>query len=157
LMTLGAAFAVGLLLVVWGGLAALRFKSEQAPFVTRFTADLARHWNVADVYSRLDNSFIEQASSVQGRQVLEQFKRLGPLRATEDLQMQNYYLSPGATTALFTLKAIFANGDAIVSISLIRRDHAVRVVSFDLRAVHLQPTTEKTVRTPAAIRSVRPA
>lgn len=139
LMVLGAAFAVGLLLVVWGGSSALRFESEQRAFITRFTADFARSWNPLDVADRLDEPFRSEASSPHGRQVLEQFRRLGSLRSTGALHMQEYSVTPERTSAHFTLDAQFEHGEALVSIALVRRDGVVRVSGFNLHAVRLLP------------------
>ena len=69
------------------------------------------------------------------------------MRATHDLQLRSYYFSPSAVTALFSLRASFANGEAVVDVALIRRGPSVRVLSFYLRGIKMQRTeVEKTVR-----------
>jgi hypothetical protein len=138
LIGLGAVFAIIIALFAWVGVSGAHFKQAEAPFVTRFLTDLSRHWNVADVYDRSANSLVEQAASAQGQQVLQTFKQLGSLRSTRDFEMRNYYRGTSGETAVFSMKATFENGDAIVEVTLQRRDGAVRVMGFTLRAVEMQ-------------------
>lgn len=137
LVGLGAVFALIIALFVWLGIAGQRFKNAETPFVTQFVTDLSRHWDVADVSDRSTTTLIEQASSAQGRQALRTFKQLGSLRSIHDFTLRNYYRGTGGATAVLSMRASFEYGDAVVDVTLQRRDGAVRVNGFFIRELKL--------------------
>jgi hypothetical protein len=145
LMSLGAVFALVIIAAVWLGILASSFKTEQTPFIHHFVADLSRQWIIHDVYDRLDNAVIEQASTPQGEQLMRRFRSLGALRSTGDLEMRNYNVGPFGATGAFSMKAYFENGEAVLDITLNRHNGAVRVVGFYMHGIkEHQQVREKT-------------
>lgn len=69
LIGLGGLFLVVIALLAWIGVSSSQFRKEQAPFVQTFVTDLSKRWNVADVYDRMANPFIEQVSTPQPQQL----------------------------------------------------------------------------------------
>ena len=115
-----------------------QFGKEQAPFVETFVIDLSKHWDIADVQGRMTNPFIEETSTPQAQQLLHQFKRLGALKSTQDLKLRAYKDYNNEQTGLFSFKGIFENGEAMVNVTIVNKDGAVRVVRFYLKATSMR-------------------
>jgi hypothetical protein len=71
LIALGVLFGAFIALAIGVGISSARFRTEQIPFVTAYVTDLYRHWELADVYDRSSNSFLQQATSRQGQDLLQ--------------------------------------------------------------------------------------
>jgi hypothetical protein len=138
LISLGGIFVAVFALFVWLGMGSAHFRTEQEPFVRTFVSDLSKRWVVSDVYDRLANPFIEQAGTVQGKQLLQQFKQLGALKAVRDVELRNYNLSFHGQTGIFTFKGTFEHGEAIVDVTIIKKDAAVRVLGIYITSTHMQ-------------------
>jgi hypothetical protein len=123
----------------------VRFKSQQEPFVRNFLTDLSRHWVLAEVQDRLASEFVEQAGTAQGQRLLREFRQLGPIRTIRDVELHTYAVNPKAQTGVFSLKATFANGEAEVSVTVVRRERATRVLSLYMTGRRLlEPLPAKT-------------
>jgi hypothetical protein len=138
LVGLGVLFVVVIAFLAWIGVNSSQFRKEQAPFVETFVTDLSKRWDVADVYDRMANPFIEQVSTPQARQLLHQFKRLGALTSVHDLELRRYNSNNNGRTGLFSFKGTFENGEAVMNITIVKKDGAVRVVGFYLKATHMR-------------------
>lgn len=114
LIGFGVLFLLILVLVGWVGVRSSQFRTEEAPFVQTFVTDLSKRWDIADVYDRSENTFIEQATTPQAQQLLHQFKQLGPLKSVHDLELRNYISNNRGRTGLFSFKGTFENGEAVV-------------------------------------------
>ena len=136
LIGLGALFIMVIALLAWVGVSGSQFRKEQAPFVETFVADLSKRWDIADVHDRLANPLIEQASTPQTQQLLHQFKQLGALKSVHDLELRAYKTYNNGRTGLFSFKGTFENGEAVVNVTIIKKDGAVRVLSFYLKGTH---------------------
>jgi len=143
LIGLGIFFLVVIGLVSWLAISRSQFRKEQSPFVQTFVTDLARRWEVADVYDRLANPFIEQAGTPQGQQLLHQFKQLGAFKSLRDLELQSYKTSTSGKIGNFSFKGTFENGEAAVGITLIQENGAVHVLSFYLTSPELKERAPK--------------
>jgi len=144
LIGLGSLFALIIVLaVVMGGFSA-RFKREQTPFVTTFVTDLSRRWELADVYDRLSNDFIEQANTPNGRQAMQQIRTLGALQSVQDMELRNYNAGTAGTTAVFAFKGTFENNAALVTVTVLKKSGMVRVQGF-----HVDPIPGGNLRSPA--------
>jgi hypothetical protein len=138
LISLGVLFLVIIALFTWSKVSSSQFGKEQAPFVETFVIDLSRHWDIADVQGRMTNPFIEETSTPQAQQLLHQFKRLGALKSTQDLKLRAYKSFNNEQTGLFSFKGIFENGEAMVNVTIVNKDGAVRVVRFYLKATSMR-------------------
>lgn len=132
LLGLGSLFGLLVVLAIVMGISSAHFKTQQTPFVTRFVTDLSRHWELADVYDRLSNTFIEQAGSAQGRQIMQRFRTLGALRSLQDLELRNYSMTTTGTTAVFSFKGTFETDAALVTVTVLKTSGTVRVLAFHL-------------------------
>jgi hypothetical protein len=143
LIGLGVLFLVVLAFFAWIGVSSSQFRKEQAPFVETFVTDLSKRWDIADVYDRLANSFIEQAGTPQAQQLLHQFKRLGALKSVRDLGLRSYNTNNNTRTGLFSFKGTFENGEAVVNVTIVKKGGAVRVFGFYLRATDMRDGASK--------------
>lgn len=144
LVGLGSIFALLVVLAFVMGISSARFKTQQTPFVTSFVTDLSHRWEIGDVYDRLSNSFIEQASTADGQQALQRLRSLGALRSVQDLELRNYFAGTSGTTAVFAFKGAFENGVGLVTVTLLKKSGAVRVQAF-----HVDPMAGGAVQSPA--------
>jgi hypothetical protein len=143
LIGLGVLFLVILAFFAWIGVSGSQFRKEQAPFVETFVTDLSKRWDIADVYDRLANPFIEQTSTPQAQQLLHQFKQLGALKSVHDLGLRSYNANNNGRTGLFSFTGTFENGEAVVSVTIVKKDGAVRVLGFYLKATHMREGVSK--------------
>ena len=143
LIGLGGLFLVVLAVFAWIGVSSSQFRKEQAPFVETFVTDLSKRWDIADVYDRMANPFIEQAGTPQARQLLHQFRQLGALKSVHDLELRSYNSTNNGRTGLFFFKGTFENGDAVVDVTIIKKSGAVRVMGFYLKATHMRAGASK--------------
>lgn len=132
LMWLGGLFALLIAFIVFMFSSSNDFQERHEPFIAQFMTDMAAEWQLADVYSRLSNEFIEQASTPQATHAMRQFATLGELQSIYDLQIGNYYSGTEGKTGEFTFKASFSNGEALVKMTLIERDETVKVQSVNI-------------------------
>lgn len=140
LIGLGSVFLVLLLLFTWIGIQSVRFKREEAPFVKTYVADLSRRWNVADVYGRSANEFVEQADSPQGQRTMESFEALGSLISVQDFALKNYTDGTWGQRGVFDFKANFKNGKALVQVTIVDKGHGgPRVIGIFLTGIQLNP------------------
>jgi len=138
LIGLGVLFLVVLAFFAWIGVSSSQFRKEQTLFVETFVTDLSKRWDIADVSDRVENPFIEQASTPQAQQLLHQFKQLGALKSVHDLELRSYNSSTDGRTGLFSFNGTFENGEATVDVTIIKKDGAVRVSGFYLKATHMR-------------------
>jgi hypothetical protein len=143
LIGLGVIFLVVLAFFAWIGVSSSQFRKEQTPFVETFVTDLSKHWDIADVYDRMANPFIEQAATPQAQQLLHQFKQLGALTSVHDLELRNYYSNNNGRIGLFSFKGTFENGEGVVNVTIVKKDGAVRVLGFYLKATHMRDGASK--------------
>jgi hypothetical protein len=143
LIGLGVLFLVVLAVFAWIGVSSSQFRKEQAPFVETFATDLSKRWDIADVYDRMANSFIQQASTPQARQLLRQFKQLGALKSVHDLELRSYNSNNTEQTGLFSFKGTFENGEAVVDVTITKKNGAVCVMSFYLKATRMRDAGSK--------------
>jgi hypothetical protein len=143
LIGLGALFLVVIAFFAWIGASSSQFRKEQTPFVETFVIDLSRRWDIADVYDRLANPFIEQISTPQAQQLLHQFKQLGALQSVQNLELRSYNANNNGRTGLFSFKGTFENGEGVVNVTIVKKDGAVRVLGFYLKATHIQNGVSK--------------
>jgi hypothetical protein len=143
LIGLGVLFLVVLAFFAWIGVSSRQFRKEEAPFVETFVTDLSKRWDIADVHERMANSFIEQAGTPQAQQLLHQFKQLGGLKSAHDLELRNYYASSNGRTGIFSFKGTFESGEGMVQVTIVKKDGAVRVLGFYLKATHTRDGASK--------------
>lgn len=143
LIGLGALFLVVVAFFTWVGVSSTQFRREQAPFVETFVTDLSKHWDIADVHDRLTEPFIEQVSTPRAQQLLHQFKELGALKSVQDLELRSYITNNKGQTGVFSFKGTFENGEAVVSVTIVEKDAAVRVLAFYLKGTHMRNAVSK--------------
>ena len=107
-------------------------------FVEAFVIDLSKRWDIADAHGRMTNPFIKETSTPQAQQLLHQFKQLGALKSVHDLKLRAYKSYNDGQTGLFSFKGIFENGEAVVNVTIVNKDGAVRVVGFYLKATSMR-------------------
>lgn len=135
LVGLGVLFVVILAFVGWIIVSSRQFRTEETAFVQTFVTDLSRHWNVADVSSRLAGPVLDQALTPQGQQVLHQFKQLGVLRSADGLKMENYNIGSEGRTGTFGFKGTFDNGEADVQVVVVKKGGSPWVLGFHLNNI----------------------
>jgi hypothetical protein len=133
---LGVLFLVAVALFTWVGASSRQFRQEQSAFVETFLRDFSTHWDVADVRDRLSDTLAEQTSTTQGQQLLREFKQLGALKSVRDLELQRYFAGTNGRTGYFSLNGTFENGEAVVHVSITKKDGAVHVIGFYLKGTH---------------------
>jgi hypothetical protein len=138
LIGLGVLFLVVFALFAWVRVSSNQFRKEQAPFVESFVTDLSKRWDIADVHDRIANIFIEQVSTPQAQHLLHQFKRLGKLQSVHDLELRGYKSDNGGRTGLFSFKAAFENGEALMNVTIVEKDGEARVLGFYLKATRMR-------------------
>jgi hypothetical protein len=138
LIGLGVIFLVVLALFAWVKVSSNQFRKDQAPFVESFVTDLSKRWDISDVHDRIAGSFIEQVSTPQAQHLLHQFKQLGKLQSVRDLELRGYKSDNSGRTGLFSFKGIFENGEAVVKVTIVNKDGAVRVMGFYLKATSMR-------------------
>lgn len=143
LIGLGALFLVVIAFLAWIGVSSSQFRKEQAPFVEAFVTDLSKRWDIADVYDRLANPVVEQAGTPQAQQLLHRFKQLGVLRSVRDLELRRYETNNNGRTGYFSFKGAFENGEAVVEVTIVKKDGAVRVLGFYLTTTHMREGLSK--------------
>jgi hypothetical protein len=132
LIGLGTVFGLLIFFAIVMGISSSHFKTQQSSFVTSFVTDLSRRWELADVYDRVTNTLIQQADTAQGRQAMQRIRALGALRSIQDLELRNYYVGTGGTTAVFALKGVFENEIALVTVNLVKKAGTIRVQGFQV-------------------------
>jgi hypothetical protein len=138
LIGFGSAFLVLLALFAWLGVESLRFKREETPFVKAYVTDLARHWNLADVFDRSDNELIAQADSAVGRQTIQRFRSLGSLTSIDDFELRNYSAGTWGRRGVFDFKAAFENGEALVEVTVVSHGGAsTRVLGINFNSIRM--------------------
>jgi hypothetical protein len=115
-----------------------QFRKEQTLFVETFVTDLSKRWDIADVRDRLEDAFIEQASTPQAQQLLHQFKQLGKLKSVRDPELRGYNTNNRERIGNFSFRGTFENGEAMVDVTIIKNDGVVRVSGFYLKATHIR-------------------
>jgi hypothetical protein len=140
---LGVLLLVVVALFTWIGAASSQFRKEQSAFVETFVADLSKHWDVADVHDRLSNTLLEQTNTPQVQQLLQEFSRLGALKSARDIELQRYFTSTDGRTGYFSLTGTFENGEAVVHVTLFKKDGAVHVIGFFLKGSHMHTGASK--------------
>jgi hypothetical protein len=143
LVGLGVLFLLVVALFTWLGMGSSQFRKEQSPFVETFVADLSKHWDIADVHDRLSDTLLEQTSTPQVQQLLQEFSRLGALKSVREIELQRYLASTNGRTGYFSLTGTFENGEAVVHVTLFKKDGDVHVIGFFLKGSHLHPGASK--------------
>jgi hypothetical protein len=143
LIGLGALFLVVLALFAWVRVSSSQFRNDQAPFVETFVTDLSKRWDIADVYDRMANSFIEQAGTPQAQRLLHQFKQLGSLTSVHDLELRSYNSNNNEQTGLFSFNGTFENGEAVVNVTIVKKDGTVHVLGVYLKATQMRNGVSK--------------
>ncbi len=138
LIALGVLFLLIATFFTWVGFSSNQFRKEQTPFVETFVTDLSKRWDIADVYDRLANPFIEQVGTPQARELLRQFKQLGALKSVRDVELRSYVTNTAGRTGNFSFKGTFENGEALVNLTIIKKDDAVRVLGLYLKPTHMR-------------------
>jgi len=145
LIGLGVLF-LALIVLVWSlGETASAFRKEQEPIAKSFVTELSRHWSITDLPSdRLTDPFRQQMLSIQGQQVLHQFKQLGVLTAARDFGLYNYSTGLRGLSGVVTFKATFENGDATVYVTVIKKDNKTQISGISVANAHLSPAQRRT-------------
>ena len=143
LIGLGVFFLVVIAFFAWVGVSSSQFRKEQTLFVETFVTDLSKRWDIADVHDRLESRFIEQANTPQAQQLLHQFKQMGALKSVHDLELRSYNANNIGRTGNFSFKGTFENGEALVNVTIVKKDRAVRVLGFYLEATHMRDGVSK--------------
>ncbi len=55
-------------------------------------------------------------------------QQLGPLKSVHDLELRNYISNNRGRTGLFSFKGTFENGEAVVDVTMVKKDGRVRVL-----------------------------
>jgi len=137
LIGLGVLFLVVLALLSWVGVSSSHFRKEETPFVEKFVKDLSKRWDTADVYDRMTSDFIIQAGTPQAQQLLHQFKELGALKSVQDLELLGYKSFNTERSGVFSFKGTFENGTGVVQVTIVKKEGAVHVIGFFLKATHM--------------------
>ena len=135
LISLGVIFLLFRVLFIYLSIDSDKFKDEQEPFIESFMHEFSSDWNVRDVYPKLTNNFIQQIETQAGRHALNIFKTLGEYESMSDLSISNYNTGTDGTTAIFTFKAQFTSGPALVSITLLKDNDKTLV-----HGLHITPS-----------------
>ena len=143
LIGFGVLFVLVIAFISWIGVSSSHFRKAQTPFVETFFTDLSKHWDIADVYDRLEAPIIEQAETPHGQDLLRQFKKLGALRSVRDLELRSFKANNRTRTGSFSFKGAFENGEAVVNVIVVERDATVRVFGFSLRGVVMRHEASK--------------
>jgi hypothetical protein len=142
LIGFGTLFLLLVALFSWVGMTGHQFRKAEEPFVQKFVTDLSRHWDPADVRDRMADTLIEQIDTAQVRQLMQQFRQLGPLKSVQDFELQSYKTTTSRKTGLFHFKGTFENGNGEVQVSLVENGGVVRVQGFSLRGIHVSGTSK---------------
>jgi hypothetical protein len=143
LVGLGALFLLILVFFAWIGASSRYFSKEQAAFVEEFVTALSKRWVIADVRDHLADSFVAEAGTPQAQQLLNQFKRLGKLQSVHELELRSYSSTSNGQTGLFSFKGTFEYGEAVVDVTIIKKNGEVRVLSFYLNATQVRDEAPK--------------
>jgi hypothetical protein len=143
LIGLGVLFLVVIAFLAWTGVSSRQFRQEQAPFVETFVTDLSKRWDIADVHDRMGSRFIEQASTPQAQELLHRFKQLGALISVHDLELRSYLYNNNGRTGNFSFRGTFEHGEGVVNVTIVKKDGAVRVSGFFLKATHTRDGVSK--------------
>lgn len=134
LIGLGIIFILFILLAVFLSYKSYDFFEENKGFVEEFSYDLAEHWQIEDVHSRVSNEFLQSLDTPNGKEFLKYAKGLGPLIEATDFQMGNYHAGTDGTTGVITFKATYTNAKALVTVIVIKREEQVRIHGFNVSA-----------------------
>ena len=63
--------------------------------------------------------------------------------AVHDLELRSYYANNIGRTGNFSFKGTFENGEALVNVTIVKKDRAVRVLGFHLEATHMRDGVSK--------------
>lgn len=128
---------IAIMIVVIGAIIArgsVKFKGEQEAFISQFMADLSKHWSVAEVQDRVTNEFL-QGPPVKLQQFMQQASLLGSLITIQDLELQNYFAGTGGKRGIFAFKAEFANGRALVTMTVVDAGNGARVQALNINPI----------------------
>jgi len=139
LIGFGVLFALLIVFLISMYISSTHFKAEEAPVATAFMMDLSRRWVVHDVSERMANELLAQMATAQGQQTVQFLEQLGAMRSAQDIEMRNYFLTPTSGTALFTFKATFENGEAVVDVNVRKNQLGSRVLGFFVRITQTSP------------------
>ena len=142
LIGFGTLFLLLVALFSWVGMTGHQFRKAEEPFVQKFVTDLSRHWDPADVRDRMADSLINQVETAQARQLMQQFRQLGPLKSVQDFELQSYKTTTSGKTGVFHFKGTFENGNGEVQVALVENEGVVRVQGFYLRGIRVSGTSK---------------
>ena len=66
-----------------------------------------------------------------------------------DLELRSYVANNNGRTGVFSFKGTFENGEGLVTVTIVKKDGAVRVLGFYLKETHLRDGASKFRRQPA--------
>ncbi len=132
LISLGVFFLLLLAFISFLGFGSANFREAKEPFVADFMEDISEDWDIGDVRFRLTNLFIEQVDSAGGRQAMQTFSQLGKIRSIEDLTLEHYSAMTSGKTGVFTFKASFQHGDAVVRMTVVEKDEKTQVQALNI-------------------------
>lgn len=118
------------------------FRREHEGFVRSFMAEYSRHWDVGDVRKDVSSEFLERVSSPGGDQAVAFFRRMGRIRAIEDLSLENFHTGTRGTVGEFVFKAEFENAAAVVNLTLKEVDEEPRVHGLHITPIDGPPASE---------------
>lgn len=143
LIGLGVLFLAFIALIIFfgwvGWQARSQFGKEQSSFAETFVTDLSKRWDIRDVYGRLADPFIAQAVTPRTQELMLQFKQLGALKSAHDPQLKSYIVNVNGTTGVITFRGTFENGEALVTVTVVKKDGAVHVWNLGVKALLKRP------------------
>ena len=137
LVAAGTAFIALILFAVAVDKKAENFSDHNKDFIVTFVSDLTEFWRFSDVESMVSDQFIDQVSATEAQSALKEFKSFGSLVAITHLEMVDYmfFVNSKGDLGVFSVRAKFEHGDAIVQIVLESSDDTVRVQSLNIEPI----------------------
>jgi hypothetical protein len=135
LIGLGALFVLVIALIALFAVGSNDFRDSHVSYVEHFMSEFSETWEVAVVHEKLTNDFLAQVDSPNGRQALGLFQALGKFEQMSDIEVQNFTSGTAGKSGRLTFKAKFANGPALVEITLFEKDGKTLV-----HGLHITPS-----------------
>lgn len=111
------------------------FKTLHQPFVNTFMQDLSQTWRLQDIQSRVDDAFLEKASTDEGKAYLDQFSTLGLFQEMQEVEMGKYYSGSKGTMGEFIFKAKFERELVLARVTINALDGNVQVLGITINSM----------------------
>lgn len=146
LITLGTIFLLFVALAIFLFSSSSEFKERNQGFVENYTKEFSQKWDVKSVSDKSTNGLLASINTPNGKQAISFFSSLGKLKSISDIELANYSSNAGSPdVGVFTFKAEFENGKALVKVTIHESDDVIKVHGFNIDPIGELTSTKEVI------------